>query len=50
MDEEPELLRVVRGGSWADTPEVCTVSFRHSRRDDDDGSPNVGFRLCRIEL
>jgi sulfatase modifying factor 1 len=47
--EDDELQRAVRGGSWADTSEVCTVSFRHSRRQTDDGAPNTGFRLCRME-
>jgi formylglycine-generating enzyme required for sulfatase activity len=49
VDDDAELLRVVRGGSWADAPEACTVSFRHSRAQDDSTSPNVGYRLCRLE-
>lgn len=47
--------KVLRGGSWTDTPEAVTVSFRMScdaqnwrargwRRH---LSPNIGFRLCR---
>jgi len=54
----PALVeRVIRGGSWADTPEACTVSFRASLAGEswrDDGgfgphmTPTVGFRLCRV--
>jgi formylglycine-generating enzyme required for sulfatase activity len=47
--------KVIRGGSWADCPEVITVTFRASRsgsnwRDGTWGeprSPNIGFRLVR---
>lgn len=50
--------RVLRGGSWADCAEAVTVSFRMARA----GSswrtgtwgghlaPNIGFRLCRVEV
>jgi sulfatase modifying factor 1 len=41
--------RVVRGGSWADCAEACTVSFRGSQiKTDSDwwATPNVGFRAC----
>jgi formylglycine-generating enzyme required for sulfatase activity len=49
--------RVLRGGSWADCPEAVTVSFRMSHlaahwRDKPFGgcfTPNVGFRICRVE-
>src|SRR5262245_2813260 len=48
---------VLRGGSWADGPEACTVSFRMSRgsvswRDAMSGgslAPNIGFRIARTE-
>jgi formylglycine-generating enzyme required for sulfatase activity len=50
--------RVLRGGSWADCADVCTVTFRMSRVSrswrlgTDSGwgqylCPNIGFRLCR---
>jgi formylglycine-generating enzyme required for sulfatase activity len=47
--------KVLRGGSWADCPEVVTVTFRMSRagRHWSEGewgkhlAPNIGFRLCR---
>lgn len=50
--------KVLRGGSWADCPEVVTVSFRLSHtsrswRDCEWGRhlmPNLGFRLCRQKL
>jgi formylglycine-generating enzyme len=53
-DEGEEF--VLRGGSWADCAEVCTVSYRMSRpssRPKDSRrwsqmTPNVGFRLCRM--
>ncbi len=44
--------RVLRGGSWSDCAEACTVSFRLTlpRRWSDDryglSCPNVGFRIC----
>ncbi len=45
--------RVLRGGSWADCPEVCTVSFRASMGAGPDArdhiTPTVGFRLARAE-
>ncbi len=50
--------KVLRGGSWADCAEALTVSFRMSRQsrkwNPTEGwsphiSPNIGFRLCRIE-
>lgn len=49
--------KVLRGGSWADCEDVCTVSFRMERapsrwRDGSWGEhvcPNVGFRLARVE-
>jgi formylglycine-generating enzyme required for sulfatase activity len=48
--------RVLRGGSWADSAEAATVSFRMSRRARNwrsgnwggHCSPNIGFRLCRV--
>jgi sulfatase modifying factor 1 len=43
--------KVVRGGSWADCAEAVTVSFRMSMGDSERplmGSPNIGFRLCRV--
>jgi formylglycine-generating enzyme required for sulfatase activity/ADP-ribosylglycohydrolase len=43
----PGRERVLRGGSWADCPEVTTVSFRASRHADSSLAPNIGFRLCR---
>jgi formylglycine-generating enzyme required for sulfatase activity len=47
--------KVLRGGSWADCPDVVSVSFRMSwpaapppqRGWSDYLSPNLGFRLCR---
>jgi formylglycine-generating enzyme required for sulfatase activity len=57
-EPNPRLVeRVLRGGSWADAPEACTVSFRASRAGggwrDEAGragqlTPTVGFRLCRV--
>ena len=48
--------KVLRGGSWADCVEVVTVSFRMSRvaEHGQEGwgghfTPNVGFRICRVE-
>jgi len=48
--------RVLRGGSWADDAEACTVSFRMSRSSSSwqqgrggHWSPMIGFRLCRCE-
>ena len=50
--------RVLRGGSWSDTAEACTVSFRMSRaslhwRDDapwgGHNAPNIGYRVVRVE-
>jgi len=38
--------KVLRGGSWADPPEVATVSFRNSL-DSSWSAANAGFRLCR---
>lgn len=50
--------RVLRGGSWADCSEACTVSFRMSRgsvhwHDATWGTipaPNIGFRVARVGL
>lgn len=42
--------KVVRGGSWADSLEAVTVSFRMSMTEEGSpnyANPNVGFRLCR---
>jgi formylglycine-generating enzyme required for sulfatase activity len=47
--------KVLRGGSWADGPEVQTVSFRMSRASSPwaasgpagQNTPTLGFRLCR---
>jgi formylglycine-generating enzyme len=49
--------KVLRGGSWADCADVVTVTFRASRSAGhwEGGAwgghftPNIGFRLCRIE-
>jgi len=49
--------KVLRGGSWTDCADVITVSFRMSRqatywRKETWGkhlTPNIGFRLCRVE-
>lgn len=41
-------LRVLRGGSWCDCPEACTVSFRASA-DAETWAPNIGVRLVRCE-
>jgi formylglycine-generating enzyme required for sulfatase activity len=50
---EPEAEYVLRGGSWADFSEACTVSFRMSLSSRRTGfwgnSPNVGFRLALVE-
>jgi len=49
--------KVLRGGSWADCADAMTVSFRMSRKSrgwsPTEGwsphmSPNIGFRLCRV--
>jgi formylglycine-generating enzyme required for sulfatase activity len=48
--------KVLRGGSWSDCAEVCTVTFRMSRAasawtDENwqaSPTPNIGFRLCRM--
>jgi formylglycine-generating enzyme len=42
--------RVWRGGSWADSGQAATVSFRMSERSYAARTPNVGFRLCRTAL
>ncbi|MCP4134831.1 MAG: formylglycine-generating enzyme family protein [bacterium] len=54
---EPKTAKekILRGGSWADCIEACTVSFRMARgigKQAEDkwygsGSPNVGLRICR---
>lgn len=49
--------KVLRGGSWADCAEAVTVTFRMGRparswRDREPSghlTPNIGFRLCRVE-
>lgn len=43
--------KVLRGGSWADCAECATVSFRMAKSIDQRSlpTPNVGFRLCRVE-
>jgi formylglycine-generating enzyme len=41
--------KVLRGGSWADCADTVTVSFRMSRKAESGGSPNIGFRLCRVK-
>ncbi|TMR11260.1 formylglycine-generating enzyme family protein [Nonomuraea turkmeniaca] len=49
--------RVLRGGSWADCADVVTVSFRNSRDQSPwwigewgkHMTPNIGFRLCRLQ-
>lgn len=51
-------LRVIRGGSWADCPEACTVSFRSALRTVNRSAiadhfdvlgPTIGMRLVRTE-
>lgn len=46
--------KVLRGGSWSDCPEACTVSFRTAvpikrveQRFIGATSPTIGFRICR---
>ncbi len=46
--------KVLRGGSWGDCPDACTVSFRmayatrkYNKEYIGTSSPNIGFRLCR---
>ena len=46
--------KVLRGGSWADCRDVCTVTYRMSRRIRGEEqyfrdylTPTIGFRLCR---
>jgi sulfatase modifying factor 1 len=46
--------KVLRGGSWADCAEVVTVTFRMAYatatkpgEEGGNGTPNIGFRLCR---
>jgi formylglycine-generating enzyme required for sulfatase activity len=44
--------KVVRGGSWADSSEAVTVTFRMSMANEGPPSyanPNLGFRLCRSD-
>jgi formylglycine-generating enzyme required for sulfatase activity len=43
----PTTDRVLRGGSWSDCAEACTVSYRMSRAVDPAPAPNIGFRLVR---
>lgn len=51
---ETGKAKVLRGGSWSDCPEACTVSFRMAMPVEENTnkyggvvSPNVGFRICR---
>lgn len=43
--------KVLRGGSWSDCPEACTVSFRTAVQIRNNkwgtASPNIGFRICK---
>ncbi len=56
-EEKKGPEKVLRGGSWADCADVLSVSFRMSRqatnwREECWGrhfTPNIGFRLCRVE-
>ncbi|HUS87548.1 MAG TPA: SUMF1/EgtB/PvdO family nonheme iron enzyme [Bacteroidales bacterium] len=41
------LYRVIRGGSWADREDNCTVYRRIKSFDIDRGYDNIGFRLVR---
>jgi formylglycine-generating enzyme required for sulfatase activity len=44
----PATLRVLRGGSWSDCADACTVSYRMSRDVKSRAfAPNIGFRLVR---
>src|SRR5262249_52645426 len=60
-DHDPEgpprgREKVLRGGSWADCAEACTVSFRMSAESEHwrvalrlgCPIPTIGFRLCRM--
>jgi len=47
----PATLRVLRGGSWSDCADACTVSYRMSRDVTSRAfAPNIGFRLVREAL
>ncbi len=47
-ERRPRPPRVVRGGSWSDCAEACTVSFRFGQ-DERMETPNIGLRLVRCE-
>lgn len=58
--DEASQHKVLRGGSWSDCADACTVSFRMSQsssswfKPNDRGfggsyTPNIGFRLCRTQ-
>ncbi len=54
LTDTADRARVLRGGSWCDTAEAVTVSFRMARKSASWRSegwgqhfaPNIGFRLC----
>jgi sulfatase modifying factor 1 len=41
--------KVLRGGAWSDCADVQTVSYRGARLPEKGGTPNIGFRLCRVK-
>jgi formylglycine-generating enzyme required for sulfatase activity len=43
-----EVAQVLRGGSWSDCAQSCTVSFRMAQPPDALAA-NIGFRICRVE-
>jgi sulfatase modifying factor 1 len=42
--------KVLRGGSWSDCGEVQTVSYRGARAPEKGGTPNIGYRICRVDM
>jgi formylglycine-generating enzyme required for sulfatase activity len=40
-------FRVIRGGSWVDSEDICTVYTRIKSFDLNKGYDNIGFRLVR---
>jgi hypothetical protein len=47
MGPEKGIFRVIRGGSWADRENLCTVFKRIKSFDSTRGYDNISFRLVR---
>lgn len=47
MGPDKGIFRVIRGGSWADKEDLCTVYKRVKSFDSTRGYDNIGFRLVR---